>query len=228
MTPTRRSSSAPIRSQHLPERAAERLRAIPVVSVDARDTTTAGAARVAFTTAAAGVHRPGVAHRLDGVPLPLRGLLASSRPSEEDVLKAIAGRLDMTLRIAGGRVYDPANGVAGDVRDVCLSDGKVVEDVPADATRIDARGMVVMPGGVDIHAHIAGPEVNAARRLSPEEHRADPVERSEIMRSGTGGWCPRRSSPAIATRCSATRRWSRRRPRRSPRDTCSPSCATRR
>ena len=77
----------------------------------------------------------------------------------------------MTLRIAGGRVYDPANGVAGEVRDVCLSDGKVVDDVPAHAARIDARGMVVMPGGVDIHAHIAGPKVNAARRLAPEEHR---------------------------------------------------------
>ena len=96
----------------------------------------------------------------------------------------------MTLRITGGRVYDPANGVAGEVRDVCLSDGKVVDDVPAHAMRIDARGMVVMPGGVDIHAHIAGPKVNAARRLAPEEHRADVVDRSAVMRSGTGGTVP--------------------------------------
>jgi formylmethanofuran dehydrogenase subunit A len=96
----------------------------------------------------------------------------------------------MTLRITGGRVYDPANGVAGEVRDVCLSDGKVVDELPAHATRIDARGMVVMPGGVDIHAHIAGPKVNAARRLAPEEHREDVVERSAIMRSGTGGTVP--------------------------------------
>ena len=96
----------------------------------------------------------------------------------------------MTLRIAGGCVYDPANGVAGDLRDVCLSDGKVVEDVPAGAARIDARGMVVMPGGVDIHAHIAGPKVNAARRLAPEEHRADVVDRTAILRSGTGGTVP--------------------------------------
>ena len=196
MTPTRRSSSAPIRSSICREQAAERLRAIPVVSVDARDTTTADAARVAFTTAAPGVHRPGVVHRLDGVPVPLRALLASSRPSDEEVLGAIAGRLagaggaGVTLRIAGGRVYDPANGVAGEVRDVCLSDGKVVDDVPAHAARIDARGMVVMPGGVDIHAHIAGPKVNAARRLAPEEHRGDVVERSAIMRSGTGGTVP--------------------------------------
>jgi formylmethanofuran dehydrogenase subunit A len=94
------------------------------------------------------------------------------------------------LRIAGGSVYDPANGVAGDGRDVCLSDGKVVDDVPAHAARIDARGMVVMPGGVDIHAHIAGPKVNAARRLAPEEHRADPVDRTALLRSGTGGTVP--------------------------------------
>jgi formylmethanofuran dehydrogenase subunit B len=79
--------------EHLPQPAAEHLRAIPVVSVDAVDTTTAGAARVAFTTAAAGVHRPGVVHRLDGVPVALHGLLESTRPSDEDVLQAIAGRL---------------------------------------------------------------------------------------------------------------------------------------
>ncbi len=94
------------------------------------------------------------------------------------------------LRIAGGRVYDPANGVAGEERDVCLDGGKVVDDVPAHAPRIDARGMVVMPGGVDIHAHIAGPKVNAARRLAPEEHRGDPVDRTAILRSGTGGTVP--------------------------------------
>jgi formylmethanofuran dehydrogenase subunit A len=96
----------------------------------------------------------------------------------------------MTLRIAGGRVYDPANGVAGDVRDVCLRDGKVVDDVDERATRIDARGMVVMPGGVDIHAHIAGPKVNAARRLAPDEHRVDVHDRTAILRSGTGGMVP--------------------------------------
>jgi formylmethanofuran dehydrogenase subunit B len=78
---------------HLSPQAAERLREIPFVSIDARETATAGAARVAFTTAAAGVYRPGVVHRLDGVPVPLPALLESSRPSDDDVLKAIAGRL---------------------------------------------------------------------------------------------------------------------------------------
>src|SRR3954452_16227399 len=96
----------------------------------------------------------------------------------------------MSRRITGARVYDPANGVDGEVRDVCLMDGKVVYYVPAHAARIDARGMVVMPGGVDIHAHIAGPKVNAARRLAPEEHRGDVVARSALLRSGTGGTVP--------------------------------------
>jgi len=50
--------------------------------------------------------------------------------------------------------------------------------------------MVVMPGGVDIHAHIAGPKVNAARRLAPEEHRGEPFDRTAILRSGSGGTVP--------------------------------------
>jgi formylmethanofuran dehydrogenase subunit B len=79
--------------EQLPPAAAERLRQIPLVSVDARNTATAAAARVAFTTAAAGVHRAGVVHRLDGVPVPLRAPLASERPGDEEVLAAIAGRL---------------------------------------------------------------------------------------------------------------------------------------
>jgi len=82
--------------EHLPPPAAARLRAIPVVSVDARGTATADAAHVAFTTGAAGVHRPGVAHRLDGVPVPLRAVLSSSRPSDEEVLAAIAERVART------------------------------------------------------------------------------------------------------------------------------------
>src|SRR2546426_4259665 len=55
---------------------------------------------------------------------------------------------------------------------------------------LDARGMIVMPGGVDIHAHVAGSSVNHARRLLPEEHAADPVPGDAIRRSGTGGTLP--------------------------------------
>jgi len=94
------------------------------------------------------------------------------------------------LRISGGRVYDPANGVAGEVRDVCLDGGKVVADAEPGANTIDARGMVVMPGGVDIHAHIAGPKVNLARKLTPEQHRDEPQDRTTLLRSGSGGTVP--------------------------------------
>jgi len=94
------------------------------------------------------------------------------------------------LRIVNGRVYDPANGLDGVVRDVCLQDGRVVADVPPEARKIDARGMVVMPGGVDIHCHIAGSKVNMARKLQPEDHRLDVHPRTRFTRSGTGGTVP--------------------------------------
>lgn len=95
-----------------------------------------------------------------------------------------------TFRIVNGRVYDPINGIEGEVRDICIEDGKIVADVPPEAKRIDANGMVVMPGGVDIHCHIAGPKVNLARKLQPEDHRFDVHPRTAVTRSGTGGTVP--------------------------------------
>ncbi len=98
------------------------------------------------------------------------------------------------LRIRGGRVYDPANGIDGDVRDVCIQDGRIVPELPEDAPSLDAGGLVIMPGGVDIHCHIAGPKVSLARRLSPER-RCDDVLASRALedgwlRAGTGGPVP--------------------------------------
>jgi len=93
------------------------------------------------------------------------------------------------LRIINGEVYDPINGVNGEVRDICVQDGKVVADVQGGRT-IDARGMVVMPGGVDMHAHIAGPKVNLARKMRPEDHRGDVMPRTPLTRSGVGGSVP--------------------------------------
>jgi formylmethanofuran dehydrogenase subunit B len=81
---------------HLPAPAAQRLRELPTVVVDARATATAKAARVAFATAADGIEVAGTVHRMDGVPIPLRAPLAGERGragSIEDVLAAIAGRL---------------------------------------------------------------------------------------------------------------------------------------
>jgi len=99
------------------------------------------------------------------------------------------------LRLTSGTVYDPANGVDGVVRDVCIEAGRIVAELPAGAPRLDVRGMVVMPGGVDIHAHVAGSSVNHARRLLAEEHAADPVPAPRLAdgpspRSGSGGTVP--------------------------------------
>ena len=66
------------------------LRELPTVVIDAEP---AHGARVAFATALAGIEVAGTAHRMDGVPLPLRALLDGDRPTAEDVLAAIAGRL---------------------------------------------------------------------------------------------------------------------------------------
>jgi formylmethanofuran dehydrogenase subunit B len=69
------------------------LRELPTVVVDARDTETARAARVAFATAVEGIEVAGTAHRMDGVPVPLRALLDGERPAVADVLAAIAERV---------------------------------------------------------------------------------------------------------------------------------------
>ena len=100
-----------------------------------------------------------------------------------------------SLRITGGTIYDPANGIDGQVGDIWIVDGQVVEtpvDPAASADRtIDATGLVVMPGGIDMHCHIAGPKVNTARKMIPDDKRnSDPVHRTRLTRSGTGGSVP--------------------------------------
>lgn len=97
--------------------------------------------------------------------------------------------------IAGGTVYDPANGVDGRVRDLWVRDGKIVEPPSGPEVKpsrtLNAAGLVVMPGGIDMHCHIAGPKVNAARKLRPEEKRqGEQVLRTASTRSGTLGSVP--------------------------------------
>jgi formylmethanofuran dehydrogenase subunit A len=94
------------------------------------------------------------------------------------------------LRIKGGYVYDPLNGVDGDAMDVLISGGKVVEKVGKDAKVIDAKGKLVMAGGVDVHSHIAGSKINIGRLLRPEDHRKDVVPRTSVTRAGVGYSCP--------------------------------------
>ena len=94
------------------------------------------------------------------------------------------------LKIKGGYVYDPLNGVDGDPMDVLISGGKVVEKVGRDAKVIDAKGKLVMAGGVDVHSHIAGSKINIGRLMRPEDHRKDVVPRTPVTRAGVGYSCP--------------------------------------
>ncbi|MGB9741149.1 MAG: formylmethanofuran dehydrogenase subunit A [Candidatus Bathyarchaeia archaeon] len=93
----------------------------------------------------------------------------------------------MELLIKNGFVYDPINGINGEKMNIAVKDGKIVEKVnERRAKRIDATGMVVMPGGVDIHSHIAGSEVNSSRLLRPEDHYKDFERKTAVTRSGVG------------------------------------------
>lgn len=99
------------------------------------------------------------------------------------------------VKIAGGTVYDPANEINGEVRDVWIDNGRIIPppghpgtSPQCDSRTIDASGYVVMPGGIDMHCHIAGPKVNVGRKMMPEAQRAGAAQRrSDVMRSGTMG-----------------------------------------
>lgn len=78
--------------------------------------------------------------------------------------------------LRGGTIHDPANDRDGVVDDIWIENGTIVGR-PADPAAfppVDAAGLVVMPGGVDLHSHVAGPKVNAGRRIAPHlaRHRS--------------------------------------------------------
>ena len=65
------------------------------------------------------------------------------------------------LLITGGRVLDPANGIDLAQGSVLVEDGRVVavgREVTTDGARvIDATGLIVAPGFVDLHTHLREP-----------------------------------------------------------------------
>ncbi|BBP99294.1 formylmethanofuran dehydrogenase subunit A [Burkholderia sp. SFA1] len=79
-------------------------------------------------------------------------------------------------RLRGGTLYDPANGIDGEKRDLFIRDGRIVGDASNEHIEhdYDASGMVVMAGGIDLHSHIGGGKTNLSRLLLPEDHRDDP------------------------------------------------------
>ncbi|MBD3342523.1 MAG: amidohydrolase family protein, partial [Candidatus Lokiarchaeota archaeon] len=91
------------------------------------------------------------------------------------------------LIIKNGTVYDPINGIEGEKKEIHIKNGLIVDKVNGDAKVINASGMVVMPGGVDIHSHIAGAKVNAGRAFRPDDKPPESnLRRTKITRSGSG------------------------------------------
>ena len=94
------------------------------------------------------------------------------------------------ILIKNGYVYDPINKINGEKMDLAIKNGKIVPANEIDESKakiIDASGKVVMPGGVDLHTHIAGPKVNLGRLMRPEDHYNSIVKLIPgIRRSGTG------------------------------------------
>ena len=96
------------------------------------------------------------------------------------------------IKLEGGKVYDPANGIDGKLMDLYIEDGKLVRPAAGKKVRreIGLNGSVVMAGGIDIHTHIGGGKVNIARLLLAEDHDDNRVASSDLTRSGSGSIAP--------------------------------------
>ncbi len=92
--------------------------------------------------------------------------------------------------IRNGFVVDPKNNVH-EVKDIEIKDGRVVESVDSEGAEIiDAKGLLVVPGGVEIHAHLATPKVDSGRVLRCDQSRMDPYTYSDICRAGVWASVP--------------------------------------
>jgi formylmethanofuran dehydrogenase subunit A len=94
----------------------------------------------------------------------------------------------MLIHIKGAHIVDPANNRDA-IGDLWIRDEHIVAPPPgakADET-VDATGLVAMAGGIDIHSHIAGANVNTARLLLPEQHQAH-ARRPPATPLSNAGW----------------------------------------
>lgn len=60
------------------------------------------------------------------------------------------------IRIKGGRIIDPFND-RDEVADLFVVDGSIAREAPGDATEMDATGLLVCPGFMDLHVHLREP-----------------------------------------------------------------------
>ena len=73
----------------MPQPAIDHLASIPTIVLDPKVTHTSHLSRVHITTAPMGISAPGTVYRMDEIPLPLRPILDSPYPTDEDVIRRI-------------------------------------------------------------------------------------------------------------------------------------------
>ena len=85
--------------------------------------------------------------------------------------------------IKAGMVYDPGNCIYGEEMDLFIDQGKMAMNAKGEV--IDASGLLVMPGGIEAHSHIAGKKVNTGRIMTPNDSRLGTEPRSAVCRPST-------------------------------------------
>ncbi|MFX0076034.1 MAG: amidohydrolase family protein [Candidatus Hermodarchaeota archaeon] len=72
------------------------------------------------------------------------------------------------LMVKNGFVFDPLNKIEGEIKDILIEDGKVVDKFSNNnnVKELDASGKTVVPAAVEIHAHVASQQLNWVRLLS--------------------------------------------------------------
>jgi dihydroorotase len=75
--------------------------------------------------------------------------------------------------IRGGRVIDPARRI-DEAADIVVCDGRIAPagTAPVGAREIDARGLVVAPGFVDVHTHLRDPGLEYKEDIASGTHAA--------------------------------------------------------
>jgi len=101
----------------------------------------------------------------------------------------------MKFKIINGQIIDPTQKLNLQKKTIYVDGGVIVkprkEQIKEFTTIYDVEGKIIMAGGIDIHSHIAGGNVNNARLLVPEMHKkfvAKLLENRRNVRNGRSRW----------------------------------------